>query len=56
VVGHLAGFIRPPLGYQSSVAAAWAPNVILMVVATGVVITRRQRARGRAKGGDLLLD
>jgi hypothetical protein len=56
VVGYLAGFIWSPPGYQASVAAAWAPNVILMVVATGVVITRRQRARGRAKGGDLLLD
>jgi lipopolysaccharide export LptBFGC system permease protein LptF len=56
VLGQLTGFVWSSLTYRSPVAAAWAPNAVVMIVAVGVIALRWQRERVNARTGDLLLD
>ena len=56
VLGYLAGFIWPNLTYPSPIAAAWAPNAVLMIVTVSVITLRWQRERANESNKDPLLD
>jgi hypothetical protein len=55
VAGYLAGLRWIAWLIESPVAAAWAPNAVLMIVTFGVIAVRRRRERANERSQDRLV-